>query len=195
MFDAQIAKYRSLNQLAEADGTVIFGGSSDTNIPLGELKQAFALNDSIYNRSFSQLSVADAAKVYGECVAELCPDTVLLHIGETDVSDFAGNESAFEEAYRDLIGTIREKNKDCRIVIVSLKNYDNDITVAEINKLLCEIADSEKCEFEDISTKQKWNVKGSSETASFIYDIGFVRPLNIKRPIYNLVRILFCYEG
>ena len=195
MFDAQIAKYRSLNQLAEADGTVIFGTSSDVNIPLGELKQAFALNDSIYNRSFSQLSVADAAKVYGECVAELCPDTVLLHIGETDVSDFAGNESAFEEAYRDLIGTIREKNKDCRIVIVSLKNYDNDITVAEINKLLCEIADSEKCEFEDISTKQKWNVKGSSETASFIYDIGFVRPLNIKRPIYNLVRILFCYEG
>ena len=195
MFDTQIAKYRSLNQLAEADGTVIFGTSSDVNIPLGELKQAFALNDSIYNRSFSQLSVADAAKVYGECVAELCPDTVLLHIGETDASDFAGNKSAFEEAYRDLIGTIREKNKDCRIVIVSLKNYDNDITVAEINKLLCEIADSEKCEFEDISTKQKWNVKGSSETASFIYDIGFVRPLNIKRPIYNLVRILFCYEG
>ena len=195
MFDAQIAKYRSLNQLAEADGTVIFGGSSDTNIPLGELKQAFALNDSIYNRSFSQLSVADAAKVYGECVAELCPDTVLLHVGETDVSDFAGNESAFEEAYRDLIGTIREKNKNCRIVIVSLKNYDNDITVAEINKLLGEIADSEKCEFEDISTKRVWNVKESSETTSFFYDIGFVRPLNIKRPIYNLVKILFCYEG
>ena len=195
MFDAQIAKYRPLNQLAEADGTVIFGTSSDVNIPLGELKQAFALNDNIYNRSFSELSVADAAKVYGECVAELCPDTVLLHIGETDVSDFAGNESAFEEAYRDLIGTIREKNKDCRIVIVSLKNYDNDITVAEINKLLCEIADSEKCEFEDISAKREWNVKESSETASFIYDLGFVRPLNIKRPIYNLVRILFCYEG
>jgi hypothetical protein len=195
MFDAQIAKYRSLNQLAEADGTVIFGGSSDTNIPLGELKQAFALNDRIYNRSFSDLSVADAARVYGECVAELCPDTVIVHIGGADVSDFGDKETAFEENYRALIGTIREKNKDCRIVIVSLKNYDNDITVAEINKLLCEIADSEKCEFEDISTKQKWNVKESSETASFIYDIGFVRPLNIKRPIYNLVRILFCYEG
>ena len=195
MFDAQIAKYRPLNQLAEADGTVIFGTSSDVNIPLGELKQAFALSGSIYNRSFSELSVADAAKVYGECVAELCPDTVLLHIGETDVSDFAGNESAFEEAYRDLIGTIREKNKDCRIVIVSLKNYDNDITVAEINKLLGEIANSEKCDFENISAKHTWNVKESSETTSFIYDIGFVRPLNIKRPIYNLVRILFCYEG
>ena len=195
MFEEKIAKYKSLNQLAEADGTVIFGGSSDTNIPLGELKQAFALSDTIYNRSFSQLSVTDAAKIYCECVAELCPDTVLLHIGDADVSDFAGNEVAFEENYRTLIGTIREKNKDCRIVIVSLKNYDNDITVAEINKLLGEIADSEKCEFEDISAKRVWNVKESSETASFLYNIGFVRPLHIKRPLYNLVRILFCYEG
>jgi hypothetical protein len=195
MFDAQIAKYRSLNQLAEADGTVIFGGNNDVNIPLGELKQAFALSGSIYNRSFSDLSVANAARVYGECVAELCPDTVIVHIGGADVSDFGGKETEFEENYRTLIGTIREKNKDCRIVIVSLKNYDNDITVAEINKLLGEIADSEKCEFEDISAKRSWNVKESSETASFLYNIGFDRPLNIKRPIYNLVRILFCYEG
>ena len=195
MFEDKIAKYKFLNQLAEAGGTVIFGTSSDVNIPLGELKQAFALSGSIYNRSFSELSVSDAARVYGECVAELCPDTVIVHIGGADVSDFGGKETAFEENYRTLIETIREKNKDCRIVIVSLKNYDNDITVAEINKLLGEIADSEKCEFEDISAKREWNAKESSETASFIYDIGFVRPLNIKRPIYNLVRILFCYEG
>ena len=195
MFEEKIAEYKFLNQLAEADGTVIFGTSSDVNIPLGELKQAFALSGSIYNRSFSELSAADAARVYGECVAELYPNTVLVHIGGADVSDFGGKETKFEENYRTLIGTIREKNKDCRIVIVSLKNYDNDITVAEINKLLGEIADSEKCEFEDISAKRSWNVKESSETASFIYDIGFVRPLNIKRPIYNLVRILFCYEG
>ena len=111
------------------------------------------------------------------------------------MSDFGGKETAFEEHYRALIDTIREKNKDCRIVIVSLKNYDNDSTVAEINKLLGEIADSEKCEFEDISAKRVWNAKESSETTSFFYDIGFVRPLNIKRPICNLVRILFCYEG
>ncbi len=195
MFKEKIEKYKSLNRLAEADGTVIFGGSSDVHIPLGELKQAFALNDRIYNRSFSELSVADASKVYSECVAELCPATVLVHIGDADVSDFSGKATAFEENYRALIGTIREKNTDCRTVIVALKNYGDDTVVAEINKLLCEIADSEACEFEDISAKREWNAKESSETASFIYDIGFVRPLNIKRPIYNLVRILFCYEG
>ena len=196
MIENEIAKYKSLNQLAEADGTVIFGGNNDVNIPLGELKQAFALNDSIYNRSFSDLSVVDAEKVYGECISELCPDTVLLHIGESDVSDFDGKKTTFEASYRTLIGTIREKNMECRIVIVALKmkNYDNNSTVVEINKLLKKIADSEKCEFEDISVKQAWNAKGSGEITSFLYDVGFVRPLNIKRPIYNLVRILFCYE-
>ena len=195
MIENEIAKYKSLNQLAEADGTVIFGTSSDVNIPLGELKQAFALSGSIYNRSFSDLSVANAARVYGECVAELCPDTVIVHIGGADVSDFGGKETAFEENYRALIGTIREKNKDCRIVIVSLKNYDNDITVEEINKLLCEIANTEKCEFEDISVKRVWNTKENREVTSFLYEIGFDHPLNIKRPIYNLVRILFFYNA
>ena len=195
MFEEQIEKYKSLNQLAEADGIVIFGGSSDTNIPLGELKQAFALNDSIYNRSFSELSVADAARIYSECVAELCPDTVLLHIGDADVSGFGGNETAFEECYRALVNVVREKNKACRIIIVSLKNYDNNTTVSEINRLLKEIANSEKCELEDISVKRDWNARASSETTSFIYNLGFDSALNLKRPTYNLVRILFCYEG
>ena len=195
MYEKEIAKYKLLNQLAESDGTVIFGGSEDVSIPLGELKQAFALNDSIYNRSFSGLAVADAAKMYSECVSELCPDTVLLHIGDADLTDFEKNESGFETDYRALIGTIKEKNKNCRIVIVSLKNYDDHALVSKMNQQLKTIADSEKCEFEDISQKRAWNVKASSETASFIYEIGFDSPLNIKRPIYNLVRILFCYEG
>ena len=195
MFEAEIAKYRSLNQLAESDGIVIFGGAEDVNIPLGELKQAFALSDHIYNRSIAGLSAADAARVYDECVAELCPETVLLHIGETDLQSFYGNEAAFEEGCRTLIETIRAKKKRTRIVVVSLKNYENDAAIAKLNKSLAYIADSEKCEFEDISAKRVWNAKENREVTSFLYEIGFDRPLSIKRPIYNLVRILFCYEG
>ena len=195
MFEAEIAKYRSLNQLAESDGIVIFGGAEDVNIPLGELKQAFALSDHIYNRSIAGLSAADAARVYDECVKELCPETVLLHIGEADVQGFDSNEAAFEEGCRTLIRTIRAKNKRTRIVVVSLKNYENDAAIAKLNKSLAYIADSEKCEFEDISAKRVWNAKENREVMSFLYEIGFDSPLSIKRPIYNLVRILFCYEG
>ena len=195
MFENEIAKYKSLNQLAESDGIVILGGAEDSNIPLGELKQAFALNDNIYNRSIAGLSATDAARVYDECVKELCPETMLLHIGEADVQGFDSNEAAFEEGCRTLIRTIRAKNKRTRIVVVSLKNYENDAAIAKLNKSLAYIADSEKCEFEDISAKRVWNTKENREVTSFLYEIGFDRPLSIKRPIYNLVRILFCYEG
>ena len=195
MFETEIAKYKSLNQLAESDGIVIFGGAEDVSIPLGELKQAFALSDHIYNRSITGLSATDAAKVYDECVKELCPETVLLHIGEADVQGFDGNEAAFEEGYRTLIGTIRAKHKRTRIVVVPLKNYENDAVITKLNKSLAYVADSEKCEFEDISAKRVWNAKENREVTSFLYEIGFDRPLSIKRPIYNLVRILFCYEG
>lgn len=195
MFENEITKYQSLNQLAESDGIVILGGAEDANIPLGELKQAFALNDNIYNRSIAGLSANDAAKVYDECVAELYPDTILLHIGEADVPSFSGNEAAFEEGYRAIIKAIRSKNKRTRIVVVSLKNYGNDAVIAKLNKSLAYVADSEKCEFEDISVKRVWNAKENREVTSFLYEIGFDRPLNIKRPIYNLVRILFCYAN
>lgn len=195
MFENEIAKYKSLNQLAASDGVVIFGGSEDVNIPLGELKQAFALNYNIYNRSIAGLSAYNAIRIYDECVAELCPDTIILHIGEADVQSFDGNEAAFEKSYRALIKAIKAKNKRTRIVVVPIKNYENDATVTKLNKSLAYVADSEKCEFEDISVKRVWSAKENREVTSFLYEIGFDRPLNIKRPIYNLVRILFCYEG
>jgi hypothetical protein len=195
MFENEISKYKSLNRLAEADGIVVFGGSDDINIPLGELKQAFALNCNIYNRSFSGLSVADAIDVYEKCISELCPDAVLVHMGDADIYSFVGKETEFKENYRSLVGKIREKSKNCRIVVVSLKNQNENPAVDELNKLLKEIATLEKCEFTDISAKVNFNIKESCEITSFLYNVGFVSPLNIKRPIYNLVRILFCYEG
>ena len=195
MYQKLTQKYNVLNQLAEADGTVIFGTGKDVEIPLGELKQAFAIKDCIYNRSFPNLSIMDASRYYRECVSELFPNTVLLHIGEADAVAFSGNEDAFDKAYVELIDTIRSNNKDCRIVIVSQKNHTNDAMVSDMNCLLRDIAADEKCEFEDISAKCSWDIKECSKTSSFLYEIGFDRPLHIKRPIYNLVRILFCYEG
>ena len=193
MYERELLKYRFLNQLAESDGIVIFGGSQDVDIPLGELKQAFALDGNLYNRSFGGLRAADAVNLFRESVAELCPDTLLLHIGDADVFDF--DSGTFEKNYRALIHAIRAKHKNCRIVIVSQKNYENNPVVAGMNDLLKTIASAETCDFEDVSAKHSWNPQERSEISTFIHDLGFVRPLNIKRPVYDLVRILFCYEG
>ena len=191
MFEREISKFKSLNRFAQSNGIVIMGEAEDADIPLGELKQAFSLTENIYNRSISGLFVSDAEQVYEECIAELCPETVLIHIGESDLSAFASNETAFDECYRALIKAIRAKDKRTRIVIVSLKNHENDTVAAMLNKCLKTIADSEKCEFADVSAKVGSGVKENRDVMSFLYDIGFDGPLHIKRPLGNLVRILF----
>ena len=191
----EIKKYSSLNELAEKGGTIIFGGKEDKNIPLCELRQAFELDSKFYNRSFENISITNAAELYGECIAPIEPDTVLLHIGENDLDLFSENSDRFIELYRELVDKIRCYNKKCRIAIVSLKNYDGDIVKAKLNEQLKYLADSERCEFADIAEKKIWNPKGTKDVVSFVYSIGFVRPLKIQKPIYDLVKILFCFKG
>lgn len=192
MLEKEAKRYLSLNGLAEQDGIVIFGGRDDLNIPLGELKQAFSIEQNIYNRSIDGLSVTEAVPVYDEYVAPLAPETVLIHIGEADLKLFEEDAAVFDNKYQELIAHIRAEKKTCRIVVVSLRNYDNNPLINELNKHLKYTADSEHCEYGDIASKKVWNPKSTKEAISFVYSIGFVRPLKNKRPIYDLVKILFC---
>ena len=195
MREAEIKNYTKLNELAEKGGIVIFGCGVDKDIPTCEIRQAFAVESKIYNRSFESVSVKDALSIYKETVAALSPETVLLHIGETDIEFFAENSAEFDNKYRELIGYIKSQNKKCRIAIISLRNYDYDPQIEVINKHLKYIADSEQCEYGDISAKMVWNPKASMEVESFVYSIGFVHPLKNKRPLYDLVKMLFCYNA
>lgn len=187
-------KYKALNKLASQGGIVILGDGEDCKIPLCELKQAFSLDNNIYNRSVDGLSVSDAKQFYSDCIAELRPDTVFIHIGRADIKMFAENRTEFDIRYHELISEIRKDSKRLAIVIVSLKNYYDDDVISEMNRHLKYISESEHCEFADISKKHTWNPHQTKDVVSFIYSIGFVRPLYNKRPFYDLVKILFCYE-
>ena len=195
MREAEIKNYEKLNDLAEQGGIVIFGSGSDKNIPTGEIRQAFAVESKIYNRSFENLSVTESVSIYEKVIAPLAPETVMIHIGEADLAIFAENPTEFDNKYLELITVIKAQNNKCRIAVVSLKNHDNDPQIAELNKQLKYIADSEKCEYGDISARKVWNPKASMDAASFVYSIGFVRPLKNKRPLYDLVKMLFCYNA
>ena len=121
MFEFDTKKYTALNEFAEQNGIVIFGGSEDREIPLCELKQAFALESRLYNRSVSGLSITDAIRTYDACVAPLDPEIVLLHIGDADRLLFQENSAVFDQKYCELIAHIRSLNKNCRIAVISLK--------------------------------------------------------------------------
>ena len=195
MREAESKNYAKLNDLAEQGGIVIFGSGSDKNIPTGEIRQAFAVESKIYNRSFENLSVTESVSIYEKVIAPLAPETVMIHIGMADLGIFAEKPNKFDNKYLELIKVIKAQNKKCRIAVVSLKNYDSDPKIAEMNKHLKYIADSEKCEYGDISAKMVWNPKASIDAASFVYSIGFVHPLKNKRPLYDLVKMLFCYHA
>ena len=184
--------YKLLNELAKQGGTVIFGGEEDLNIPLCELKQAFSLKENYYNRSAENISISNATDIYALNIADLNPETILLHIGDADIEMLLKSTEEFSSNYRRLISRIRKDNKKCRIAIVSFKNFNTDSNIEKLNKHLKYIADSEKCEFCDISQKKVWNPKQTQDVVSFVYDIGFVHPLKNKRPLNNLVRLLFC---
>lgn len=192
MFETERKKYKILNELAEHEGIVIFGGTEDSAIPICELRQAFAIEQKMYNRSIAGLSVTDALTIYEECVAPLVPETVLLHIGDADLKLFADTPTEFDRKYSNLITHIKSQNQKCRIAIVSLQNYEKDPLIGELNMHLKYIADSEHCEYGDISNKKVWNPKSTMETVSFVYSMGFVRALKGKRPLYDLVKIVFC---
>ena len=195
MREAEIKNYEKLNELAEQGGIVIFGSGADKDIPAGEIRQAFAVESKIYNRSFENLSVTEAVSIYKKVIAPLAPETVMIHIGEADLGIFAEKPTEFDNKYLELIKVIKAQNKKCSIAVVSLKNYDSDPKIAEMNKHLKYVADSEKCEYGDISARKVWNPKASMDAASFVYSIGFVHPLKNKRPLYDLVKMLFCYEA
>lgn len=190
----EIKNYSNLNTLAEQGGIVIYGCGEDKDIPTCEIRQAFAIESKIYNRSFDNLSITEAVSLYEKVVAPLKPETVLVHIGEADLQTFTENPVEFDNKYLELIKVIKANSKKCRIAIISLKNYDNESRIAELNKHLKYIADSEKCEYGDISAKKVWNPKATMEAASFVYSIGFVHPLKNKRPLYDLVKMLFFYK-
>ena len=195
MKDFEIEKYERLNRIAQSKGIVIFGGSDDTDIPLCELRQAFDIEENMYNRSFHELSIEHAIEAYDSCVAPISPETVLIHIGKYDIELLHKNPNLFDSKYLELIEHIRAENKTCRIAVVSMKNYYNDPDIAEMNRHLKFIADSEKCEYGDIATRKVWNPQATRDAASFVRNIGFVRPLKSARPIYDLIRILFCCEA
>lgn len=192
--DNEIKLYQSLNNLATTDGCVIFGDAGDRVIPLAELKETFELPNNFYNRSFSGLSLINAADLFDQCVAPLAPKDIYLHIGQNDLSLIAEDEPAFDQAYTSLVRHIRNTCKKCNIVIVSLKNSDNDQRIAQLNKHLAVIAQDESCELCDIAKQQVWNPRQTKEVVSFLYSLGFVRPLCNKRPVQDVARILFCYN-
>ena len=137
LYRRELKEYRALNRVAEGRGVVLFGSTFAKEMPVCELKQAFGIDRNIYNRSFYDLSVFDAAAVADECVLPLEPSKVLVNLGETDL--VRGLHS------------ITEITDACEVVVVSVCGSD-DVRPAELNRRLEAMAKKCGCAYVDIAS-------------------------------------------
>lgn len=190
--EKQISRYDHLNELAQPGGIVILGGEQDRGLPLCELKQAFELKEELYNRSVTGLSAENGVVIYDRCVAPLEPEVLFIHIGEADQGLFAQEPSAFDQKLRLLLRHIRNTDPSCQIGLISIR-AENAPIFSTMNKHLSAVARTEQCEFCDIPAVSVWNPRHTKDMISFVYSTGFVRPLNRKRPVHDLARLLFSF--
>lgn len=190
----EIRKYASLNGLLKKDGTVLFGGTDDKNISIGDLKESFDLEDTVYNRSFNDLTIADAKEIYEKAVATLEPKSLLIHIGDADVERVQNDPDGFDRDFLEFLTAANNGGKT-RVTVISVKNPGNLTVLADINRHLENIADSYKCQFIDLSASASWNPKTTLQAMSFARSMGLRYEPKGETADYNLVKLLYGYEN
>lgn len=188
--EQRISRYEILNEWAQPGGVVILGGEQDRGLPLCELKQAFELEEVVYNRSVTGLSVENVAAIFDRCAAPLKPEVLLLHIGKADGALFEQKPSYFGHKLRLLLQHIKAVDASCQIGLISLCP-EEDPVFRSMNRHLAAIAQTERCEFCQIPKTDVWNLRHTKNVISFVYSTGFVHPLNARRPMYDLAKLLF----
>ncbi len=99
-----------------------------------------------------------------------------------------------DEDYRKLVEHIREDNKKCNIGIVSLDNAEGRAEIKELNQHLRMIAESMRCEFEDISMPHVWNPVETKNAMSFAAAMGLSKKISSNKSLYDLAKLFFCLD-
>lgn len=173
----------------EKNAVIVFGGSLDNSIPVEELAKSFDFNFRIFNKSVAELSIKDSLGYFSAYIKPMRPEAMILHIGERDLNLFKANSSEFDSLYIKLIEEIRYTNSKCRLALVSLYNETSNQTVAEMNRHIKAIADSEKCDFIDVENAKLWKPESAKAAIRFAQNMG----LAVKKPLRDIAEILYSY--
>lgn len=173
----------------EKNAVIVFGGSLDNSIPVEELAKSFDFNFRIFNKSVAELSIKDSLGYFSAYIKPMRPEAMILHIGERDLNLFKANSSEFDSLYIKLIEEIRYTNSKCRLALVSLYNETSNQIVAEMNRHIKAIADSEKCDFIDVENAKLWKPESAKAAIRFAQNMG----LAVKKPLRDIAEILYSY--
>ncbi len=187
VYEREAEEYMELNDIAEKNleenGVVIMGSTFAKEMPVGELVQSFELDYNVYNRSFTDLSIADAKELFAACAQTLEPAKIILQLGETDLERGFKSVPELIKEYTALVKDIKKRNRFSDVVIVSVCENANGIQPAEFNAQLEKMADELGCKYADITEAAKDNmpsVKAFSLLRRFMRnDISFCEAMTM----------------
>ena len=181
--------YQELNTVAKKNAVILMGGDLDKQIPVAELAQSFDFNFQIYNRSEEKLSVKQARTFFQDNINAMEPEGIIIHLGDSDMNLFKTNSADFDKYYLTLLAAVKACNKRCRIALVSVNNPNSDKTIAEMNRHIKALADSEKAVFINLDNAKLWNPQAAKASVSFAYGMG----LKVRKPLTDVAEILYSY--
>lgn len=188
-FQEEDMNYQELNTVAKKNAVILMGGDLDKQIPVAELAQSFDFNFQIYNRSEEKLSVKQARTFFQDNINAMEPEGIIIHLGDSDMSLFKTNSADFDKYYLTLLAAVKACNKRCRIALVSVNNPNSDKTIAEMNRHIKALADSEKAVFINLDNAKLWNPQAAKASVSFAYGMG----LKVRKPLTDVAEILYSY--
>lgn len=188
-FQEEDMNYQELNTVAKKNAVILMGGDLDKQIPVAELAQSFDFNFQIYNRSEEKLSVKQARTFFQDNINAMEPEGIIIHLGDSDMNLFKTNSADFDKYYLTLLAAVKTCNKRCRIALVSVNNPNSDKTIAEMNRHIKALADSEKAVFINLDNAKLWNPQAAKASVSFAYGMG----LKVRKPLTDVAEILYSY--
>ena len=111
------AEYKALNKLARQNGVVLMGTATMSALRFNELLSDYELDCRIYNRSGKDLTAASAIEFYRKNVAEACPATLIVGIGENEESDDAVTAEQFEASMAAFVAFVKSVGPQMRVIL------------------------------------------------------------------------------
>ena len=148
-FSKELSRFSQMNEVSSTNGVVFFGSTSFNEMPLAELARVYDLEEKVYHRRISGLTIADVDSVLDDCVLNLSPKKVFISIGEEDVEKESFNEKEFLAKYEWMLYSIHDKC-DAQIYIVSV--LSRMAIASRINERLSKLAKETGCTYIDAAS-------------------------------------------
>lgn len=180
---------RETKAVEKKNGVILMGGEIDHAIPVNQLAAEYNFNFELYNKSNSELTLPSAKDYFEKQIAPLCPEGIIIHIGENDKALVNTNPSAFDSYYINLIETIKACNKNCRVALVSVDNVEGDKNISLMNAHIKAVAETEKVSFVSLENAKLWHPESTKAACNFAYSMG----LKVRKPLNDVAEILYSY--